>query len=248
MVAGTIPEQWDSNKTNISIYISSEDEFYALGGEWAEGIYPSQLGGIKQILTSFSNDESYHFYLRIHPNLSEVKYSYHLDCLKLPSQFKNITIIPGNSKVNTYDLIKISDKVISFGSSVGIEASYLGIPSILAGNCYYKFLNGTYNPTNHNETVELIKTKLEAKPKLGAYKYGAYLLREGIFHKYFNPNFETRQANFAGLKLRYKVNYREKNCNPLKAIWRYSERYRIFGLPYYLPYRLGVNLVPNEGE
>lgn len=246
MISGSLPPEWNKEKTNISIYISSEDEFYALGGEWAEGIYPSQISGIKQILESFKNDKKYHFYLRIHPNLIEVKYKYHLDYYGFENQYDNFTIIPGDSDVNTYDLIKISDKIISFGSTVGAEANFLGTPSILLGNCYYKHIDLAYVPKSHEEATLLIRENIEPKPKTGAYKYGFYILREGMPYTYFNPNFKIKKANLLGVKFSYKENFREENKSMLKSIWRYSERFRIFGLPYYIPLRLGIKLIPNK--
>lgn len=246
MGKGILPAEWNQNKINIGIFISSEDEFYALGGEWTKKMYPSQYEGVIEILKSFQNLPNYHFTLRIHPNLKKVKYSYHTKFLDLPKTYDNITVVPGDSNVNTYDLIKSSDKIISFGSSTGIEAVYLGTPSVLLGNCYYKNLNGTYNPTTHDEAVQIIQQKLDPKDKIAAYQFGFYILRENTPFIHFNPNHLPVEKSYLGYKKTIKSNFRDKNKNLIQTIIRQKIRYRIQDLPFYLPKKFGFNLVPHE--
>lgn len=179
-----LPENWDNNKRNIVIYISSEDEFVAIGDSWKNPLYDSQLEGLKRIIADLACNNSIHVYLRVHPNLRNVqnKSVDHLYDLKSEC----LTIIPANSPVDSYALLNAADLILSFGSSVGIEATYWGKPSILAGMSFYRNLGATYNPGSHQEVMQLLSTdELEPKPIEGALIYGYYHKTRGEQFRYF---------------------------------------------------------------
>jgi len=179
----TLPEGWDDTKTNIVIFNSSEDEFVAIGAEWENKIYQTQAEGIRKICTSMLDKKEYLFYVRVHPNLLGL---YNQSILELYNiDLPNIRIIHPDSPVNTYTLMHCADKVISFGSSVGIEAAAFGKISILAGSTFYMNLGSTFNPKNHEEVVQLILADVQPKNNLGALKYAQYLMKFGIKYSKF---------------------------------------------------------------
>jgi hypothetical protein len=115
-----LPSEFDIGKRNVTIFISSEDEFAALGNEFdSNRMFKSQLLGIEYILSLFMDELDFVFYVRIHPNLVGIKYSYHTDILKLEAEYKNVKIVPANSTISTYKLIDFSEKIIVFGSTTG---------------------------------------------------------------------------------------------------------------------------------
>lgn len=177
-IQGKLPDNWDSTKKNVVIFNSSEDEFVALGNDYdAYALFPNQIVGIKEILDKVQSNSNYQFYLRIHPNLSDVEFSYHKDLLSLGSNYPNLTVIPGDSPVSTYTLIDEADKVIVFSSSVGFEACYWGKPSILLSGSGYYNLDVTYTPKDLNEVISLIfQDNLPAKSKEGAIKFAYFLM------------------------------------------------------------------------
>lgn len=186
---GKLPEDWDNSKRNIGIFNSSEDEFLALGRDWDYlNIFSSQEEGIMFILDNVT-DTSYHFYLRVHPNLSGVQYDYHTRLYQLEHKYSNITVIPADSSISTYTLIDECEKVIVFGSSTGVEACFWEKPVILLGGTFYYYLNVAYKPTNNNELIELISQKLEPKDKVDAIKFGFFLLNIDSYSSVidFNP-------------------------------------------------------------
>ncbi len=187
MKEGYLPENYDENKTNVTIFTSSEDEMISISDEWKNSLYDSQYEGIKRILGD--SPEEYQFYLRIHPNMIGINSS---DIEKMKSlEYPNLTIIPPDSNVNSYSLIKASDKVITFGSTVGVEASFWETPSILAGVSYYHGTNATYDAKSHQDVIELINTNpLKPKEKTPALMYGYYLKTFGYkFKNYEGVNF-----------------------------------------------------------
>lgn len=199
-----IPDDFDVSKRNVSIYISSEDEFAAIDG-WLNPIYKSQTDAINTILNA-DTDENIRFYLRIHPNLRGLDNTQTRELSKLKG--KNLTVIPADSKIDSYELMSASEKVITFGSTMGIESVYWGKPSILAGRSIYEDLGGCYIPKDHEELIDLINSHLNPLSNLGALKYG-YFQTEGIPYIYYNPD-SLFKGKFKGIDLSYSANAKMK--------------------------------------
>lgn len=180
---GLLPKNWDFNKKNIVIFVSSEDEFAAIDDSHKNPIYKDQLDGIQQILNSVNLDNEIRIYIRIHPNLKKVKnkQTKQLNSLKYP----NLTIIPADSPVSSYAMLIAASKVVTFGSTIGIEATYWGKVSILAGQSFYRNLNSTYNPSTHQELISMLYQDLVPKSKEGALMYGYYMNTYGIPYKHY---------------------------------------------------------------
>ena len=169
---GLLPKGWDSTKKNIVIFLSSEDEFIAIGDEFEKySIFSSQIEGINDIAEFFLHNQQIQFYVRIHPNLSDIDYSYHKKIYEL-EKFANVKVIEPKSIISSYSLIDNSDTVVVFGSTIGIEAVYWGKPTILLSWAVYYYLDCCYIPSSKEEVFELINTHLVPKDKLGTYKFG----------------------------------------------------------------------------
>jgi hypothetical protein len=200
---GKLPLNWDNNKKNIVIFNSSEDEFAAVGKDFEKYLlFDSQLEGIKYILSTVENN-NYHFYLRIHPNLSSVNYSYHTDLLELEQSYDNITVIKATDSISTYSLMDAADKVVVFGSTTGIEATYWGKPSILLAGAMYYYINACYIPKTKEEVTELIISDLPVKDNFPAIQYGYYIMdREFLSTKSIYFDLDTKNYSVFGFKCR----------------------------------------------
>lgn len=177
-VKGLMPKDWDASKENIVIFNSSEDEFCAVGNEWDQmKVFASQMDGIIAIAEHYKDDNTKHFTLRVHPNLKDLPYKYHQALYKL--NYPNLTVIPGWDPVSSYSLLDAADKVIVFGSTMGVEASYWEKPVICLGPSYYHFFEITYNPSSPEEAWSLIDTKdLTPLPNDEALMYGYYYMSD----------------------------------------------------------------------
>jgi hypothetical protein len=189
-----LPDNWDSKKKNVVIFNSSEDEFASLGKEWKNTLYINQLEGISRIVNDLKKEPQTHIYLRIHPNLRNVVND---DLRALNAlQEDNLTVIAASSSISSYKLMLNASVVLTFGSSVGIEAPFWGIPSILAGKCLYMDLGSTYQPQNHEEVIELLKTPLVAKDKIGSLLWGFFFNSMGEpFQHYQAEDFKNGTIN-----------------------------------------------------
>jgi LPS sulfotransferase NodH len=177
---GLLPEGWDPIRHNIAIFNSSEDEYAAVGGEYDKTLYINQTDAMQRLCVSLADDPDVVLWLRIHPNLSGVHWSFAEKLLLLEERFSNVRIIRGDSKVSTYDLLDACNTAVSFGSTMGIEAVYWGKPSILLGRCVYEKIGSVYTPRTHEEAVGLIRTRnLAQLPTEGALKVALFWSRGG---------------------------------------------------------------------
>ncbi len=186
-----LPENWDPLKRNYVIFNSSEDEFFCVGDSFDKyKLFNSQIEGTLYLLQKAASDPSIHFYLRVHPNLQGIKFSYHTGLAALFKDYANITVIPSDSPVSTYKLIDNCEKVFVFGSTAGVEAVYWGKPVVLLGGSFYIHLNVAYYPQHLEELDALLFETLEPKPKLGALKYALYVFGErGVPFRYINYDY-----------------------------------------------------------
>lgn len=182
---GLLPKGFDLKKTNIAIFNSSEDEFAAIGPDFEKySLFRTQLDGIRYVCEQL-NEPQYHIYLRIHPNLRKVVYSYHTDLYKLADEYKNLTVIGASDQCSTYELLDSVDKVIVFGSSMGAEAAYWGKPTILLRGMFYYYLNICYTPQTFEELNRMLREELSPKNRFPAIQYGYFILYRTVIAQPF---------------------------------------------------------------
>jgi hypothetical protein len=183
--AGALPESWSDEYRNVVIYGSSDDEFVAISPEYESTIYPDQVEAARQIAHSLIADPMTRVYFRIHPRQKGVDNDYIRKLKALDAECFNLTVIPADSKVSSYTLLEHADTVLSFRSTMSIEAVYWGKPSIILSSSIFKPLGATYDPINHEEVIDLVRADLPPKDPTPALKMGYFRLRSGFEHPYY---------------------------------------------------------------
>jgi hypothetical protein len=180
-----LPSTFDSKNYNLCIFLSSEDEFLAIDDTWKRPFFKNQIEGVKFILDTMKNHFNYQIFIRCHPNsASDENLMIELESLKT----EKTTIINSGSVISSYKLLQSIDKAIVFGSTIGVEACYFGIPCINLDNSFYNELDVSYNPKSIEEIKDLLNNfSLEPKEKIGAYKYGFYVSSFGFEYKFYKP-------------------------------------------------------------
>ncbi len=187
-----LPNQWDKKKKNVIFLTSSDDEYEVLGDQYKNLLYQNQTDAILKIINSFIHkaNSDYHLWIRMHPNLVNVKWSYSSNILKFENLHPNIHIIKPSSKVSSYKMISLCDKFLTYNSSSSLEAVYMNKPVILLGKTYFDKLKSFYIPKNHKETIKLIfNSKLPPKKRDEIRKFALFWIETGIKQKYFFGNF-----------------------------------------------------------
>lgn len=198
-----LPKGFDFAKRNIAIFNSTIDEYFAVKG-WENPLYsPDETAGIAKILEAFESDDSYMFYLRVHPHMKEVASttSQLQDISQLDARFKNLYVVWPEDVIDSYALMEACEKIITFGSTIGIEAAYWGKPSILAGRALYEYLDCVYTPKSHEELVSLLTQNLVALPADSALRYGYREMSHGIPFEYFKQT-DGVNGTFDGLVIK----------------------------------------------
>lgn len=177
-----------TSKKRFLYFTSSDDEVASL--EFLENdkqpIFKTQRDCIKFLIKYFSTQNNKVLIIRVHPH--KKKKSKELKTFWDNIKGENIIVIDSNSTIDSYQLIEESDIVLTFGSTIGLEATFWGKPSILLGSSYYMFLDCTYNPQNEQELIKLLNLDdLVPLSRESTYKYGYYMMTYGKDFKYYKP-------------------------------------------------------------
>lgn len=186
---GRLPKSFESNskKKIITIFNSSLDEYEGLEG-FGPYFYENDNLGISKIGADLIDFENIKVYLRIHPNLRGLQNAQMNYINDIISKIPSVEIINAEDKIDTYTLIKESDIIIVFGSTVGIEAAFLTKKVILLGRAAYEELNCVFIPKNHDEVIKAITDDNFEFPKnikAEAIKFGYWNEKFGINYKYY---------------------------------------------------------------
>lgn len=196
-----LPDSWDPNRHNVAIFCSSEDEYVSIGEQWNIPIYSGQAEALERIAASLSEmrQDGIKVYLRVHPNLKGI---YNEFVRRIENLKKScIEVIPADSSVDTYALMLAASTVVSFGSSVGIEAAYFKKPSVLLGASLYRELGSCYLANSHEEVVSLLTRKLDPLSIEGAEIYGGHMLSFGREFRDTQVGDSVAEAVYKGVNL-----------------------------------------------
>ncbi len=226
-VSKLLPTEVDYNKKTFVLYTSSDDEFAAVGEEYDNPYFKDQNDGIFY-LAKLINEEfkDCNLIIRMHPNLFGVEHKYVQDLRGIKDMYPNVYLVLPESPVDTYALLKIAEKIIVFGSTIGVEANFWGKPVILLGKSFYFRMNIAYKPSTKAEIKKLLISNLEPKDKIDALKFGFYYTEGGIPSKYYTKNQEGI-TYFKGTNI-YEYSWLEHKIAKLIKIVHSSFGVRLF--------------------
>jgi len=134
-----LPDEINKYNKIIAIFSSSDFEYTNAGKEYLSNYYLSQEDGINKIVESLKNEKDIGIFLREHPNQKKRINAQREGLRKIRAD--NFYLIPAESDISSYKLLFNAHIVISFNSTMGIEATYWGVPSILCANAMYDKLD-----------------------------------------------------------------------------------------------------------
>lgn len=194
-----VPEGWDPTRPKLVVFTSSEDEFAAIGPDWKNDLFPRQSDGIKilcQLVGELRPDAD--LVIRVHPNLAGTTDPEVTSVFDLARP--GIIVIAPESRVSSYGLLRTAEVVLTFGSTIGMEAVFWGKPSILLGPTMYDGLGGTYRPAAVEELRALLSSTLEPLDREAALMFGYYVGNFGEPYRYYEPTGVVR-GRYRGVDL-----------------------------------------------
>lgn len=182
MESGQLPNGYDKTKHNIVIFNSSEDEMQTIS-EWDTPLFRNQNEVVVKLLDALQHRDDVHLYVRMHPNLAVVDNQQTRELYELKQA--NFTLIGPGEIVDSYTLCAAADVVLTFASTIGIEATYWGTASVLYGRSFYEGEDAVYEPQNFEELVNILTSPdLSPKPRVNAYKYGYFVSHYGETYRF----------------------------------------------------------------
>jgi hypothetical protein len=126
-------------RKRISIFTTSDDEYLGLSVDWDLPQKQSQREWIA-VIVKIALKHNYEVILRLHPNLKTKSKSLQRDWVQL-SELDGLRIIGFNDRCNSYNLVRSSDLIVTCGSTIAMEAGFLGKPVLSVGTGIYDALN-----------------------------------------------------------------------------------------------------------
>ena len=144
-----------SNARKISIFTTSDDEYLGLSTEWDLPDKQSQLKWLSGI-ACLAISKGYDVTLRLHPNLITKSKRLQKDWLAT-DKIPRLKVIGFSDTANSYNLITTSDLIITCGSTIAMEAGYLGKPVLSVGTGIYDLLQVCFVSKDLGEIGEILE-------------------------------------------------------------------------------------------
>lgn len=170
----------------IVFFHSSEDELVVT--DLSKSPWDSQFHAIKILKDIVVRNDDWKLVVRVHPNLSTKsirelrKWSSFADDVSMES----VEVIPYNSRISSYDLLDRASIVVTFGSTIGVEAVLAGKVSLLMSNAFHEPMGICRVVSSESEIEDLIKfcTNNPMSPSYenlkNAYSYAYFMATAGI--------------------------------------------------------------------
>lgn len=103
---------------------------------------------IERTVQYFAEREDIQLVIRVHPGETLMHGTSMVDVVEavLPDIPAHIHLIKPEEKINTYDLMAVSDLGLVYTTTVGLEMALRGIPVVVAGQTHYRERGFTYDP------------------------------------------------------------------------------------------------------
>jgi len=176
-------------KPYIVFFHSSQDELDMIG--LVSDYWKSQINSLHLLIEILEKNSKFKLLLRIHPHLlykskKEILYWDQIG-KELKQKFSWFDYLPANSDVNSYELIRNAEAVISCASTIGVEAAYLQKKSILLGKAFHEYMGVTQNPKNVQELRAILFSESDDDEIMRAFNaslaYGYFSEKGGKFFK-----------------------------------------------------------------
>lgn len=154
---------------------------YYINQYWSD-----QINTLKSIIKIIKNDPNIVLYIKSHPNFSP-RNDQEKKLKKLASG--NAIYLSVDDKQDTYELIRNSNLIISFGTSLELFALYINKKVISFVKSFYSKFNLVLVPENEKILKKFIYEKseiiLSKNKNLKLYKIAYYLMTFGIYFRYY---------------------------------------------------------------
>lgn len=195
--AGRLPESMTGRDNWVVFFTTSDDEYVAAGDKYENADFPAQRDAIFAVVEAIRRTPGWRLCIRLHPNIATKSRAQRAYWKNL--NISGVVVIPPEDNADSYAILDRASVVCSYGSTMGVEATYWGKPSLLLGRATYDKLNVCRRARNV-EDIESFLQNPKVFPQAGALAYGAFFSGFGIPYKYYHP-FNFRNGSILGTEL-----------------------------------------------
>lgn len=235
---GRVPADWPRAARRIVFFTTSEFEYAAIADDTAGRIYPSQRAGARRIAQHLAQaDAEAHLWVRVHPNDKGAETT--RAWTDAVAGLANVTLILPEATIDSYALLDGADRVLTFGSTMGIEATFWGRAAICADHSFYGGNDAIYDAASEAELLDLLTRRgLPPKPREQVLPFGYYLNAFGEEFRHFSTekisDYEFRspfrgrclKPDFDDLRQRLISLHREGDVHRAAALARLCAAFR----------------------
>ena len=113
------------------------------------------------------------FLVRFHPNQADMSGDI-LTPFKAVAELPNVRLYYPTDTINSYSLMEWSDTVLTFGSTITVEACWAGKIAIMLGPSFFDELNVAYTPHSIKELNALLRKDLSPKSPENAARFAYF--------------------------------------------------------------------------
>jgi hypothetical protein len=123
------------DKPFLIYFSNSDDEAIGFWDTWSENL-GKQIDCVQNLQDIFAKQNKYDLIIRLHPNLLNKTDNEINSWLNLPRR-PNSELIGPSERISSYELLEKSVGVITFGSTMGIQAAHALKPVLVLADCKY---------------------------------------------------------------------------------------------------------------
>lgn len=207
------------NKKIISFFCSTDYEFKAVSADFTNFIknkkWIEQEEAIKSAIRVVKKIPNAILYIKDHPNYSKGESHNPWEKYQIKSK---VIYFNRNENLNSFDLLKKSDVVLTYGSTMAVDALFNGKPSISFRKHFFSGSNLLLEPKDDKQLLKMIQNSKKYKKinQRKCYPFGYYMKEFGIRFKYYKP-FDY----FKGSLFNKKINHYGIFLNSINSIFKF---------------------------
>ena len=181
--------EFNKKKDIITFFCTTDHEYISLPEKrgsrsfFLSAKWSNQIEAIRSLINVIKKDENKFLFIKAHPNFSK-KSVIENNLKKL--ECSNVKYLSNTQNIDSIDLIKKSDIVVTFGSSLELTAKYLNKKVISMFKQFYSPLRIFIYPKNEKSLKNMIySNRSEKQNSINLYKVAYFLMTFGTNYKFF---------------------------------------------------------------
>jgi hypothetical protein len=182
---GRLPPEVSAEGDWVAFFTTSEDEMLSIGDRNENRIFPTQMQAIEAAAAAVRELPGTRLCVRIHPHTSLKSRADREKWARL--QIPGVLVIQPDDPTDTYALIERAKAVCTYGSTVGVEATYWGTPSLLFARSHYDQLGVCDIATDAAQITRFLREP-RLHPREPCLAYGAFWALLGEPYRYYRAD------------------------------------------------------------